>query len=262
MKPLTARLDLAGFFERVAKAPTRLLMLDYDGTLAPFHVQPERAVPYPGVARVLDEIVASGGTRIVIVSGRPADEVPPLLGLAEPPEIWGSHGWERLLPDGRRVVEQPGADAQRALNAAAAAVEALPASGARLERKLASVALHWRGLPADAEDDLRRRATEAWKEIAVQGALEMLPFDGGLELRTVGCNKQYAVKAVLSETAEESAIAYLGDDITDEDAFRAVRTRGIGVLVRPQFRETGADLWIRPPGELVEFMRHWSVRAN
>ena len=42
-------------------------------------------------------------------------------------------------------------------------------------------------------------------------------FDGGLELRAVGCNKQYAVKGVLSETPQESAIAYLGDDITDED---------------------------------------------
>ena len=90
----------------------------------------------------------------------------------------------------------------------------------------------------------------------------MLPFDGGVELRTVGCNKQYAVKAVLSETAEASAIAYLGDDITDEDAFRAVKNRGLGVLVRPQFRETAADLWIRPPEELVEFMRHWSPGGN
>jgi trehalose-phosphatase len=262
VKPLTARLDLAGFFERVAKAPTRLLMLDYDGTLAPFHVQPERAVPYPEVAHVLNEIVECGGTRVVIVSGRPADEVPPLLGLAERPEIWGSHGWERLLPDGRRVLEQPGADAQRALGAAAAAVDPLLASGARVERKLASVALHWRGLPASASDELRRRATDSWEKIAVDGALEMLPFDGGLELRTVGCNKQYAVKAVLSETAQESAIAYLGDDITDEDAFRAVKTRGLGVLVRPEFRETEADLWITPPEELVEFMRHWSVRVN
>jgi len=262
LQALTARVDLAGFLERVAKAPTRLLMLDYDGTLAPFHVQPELAVPYPEVGPVLEEIVQSGGTRVVIVSGRPADEVPALLALTQRPEIWGSHGWERLLPDGKRVVEQPGADARRALEAAAGAVEAAMPSGARLEHKLASIALHWRGLPAESAQAFERRARDVWEPIVTQGALEMLPFDGGLEVRSVGCNKQYAVKAVLSETAQDSAIAYLGDDITDEDAFRAVKTRGVGVLVRPHFRETAADVWIRPPHELVEFMRHWVVKKN
>jgi trehalose-6-phosphatase len=67
------------------------------------------------------------------------------------------------------------------------------------------------------------------------------------------------VKTVLSQTGEDSAIAYLGDDMTDEDAFRAVKPRGIAVLVRPQFRPTTADVWLRPPDELVEFMRHWRV---
>ena len=262
MQALTARLDLGGFFERVAKAPARLLMLDYDGTLAPFHVRPELAVPYPEVGPVLEEIVQAGGTRVVIVSGRPADEVPALLTLTQRPEIWGSHGWERLLPDGKRVVEQPGADARRALERAAGSVKAAISAGARLEHKLASIALHWRGLPAGSAEALRRQASAAWGPIAEEGTLEVLPFDGGLELRTVGCNKQYAVKAVLSETAQDCAIAYLGDDITDEDAFRAIKTRGVGVLVRPQFRETAADLWLRPPHELVEFMRHWVVRKN
>jgi len=49
--------------------------------------------------------------------------------------------------------------------------------------------------------------------------------------------------------------------MTDEDAFRAVKPRGIAVLVRPQFRPTTADVWLRPPDELVEFMRHWRVHA-
>ena len=68
------------------------------------------------------------------------------------------------------------------------------------------------------------------------------------------------MKAVLSETPEGSAVAYLGDDITDEDAFRAVKPRGLGVLVRPELRETAADIWIRPPDELLSFLRHWCVK--
>ena len=262
MQVLTPSLDLAAFYQRVANGPARLLMVDYDGTLAPFHVQPERAVPYPEVASVLRRIVECGGTRIVVVSGRPADEVPALLGLSERPEIWGSHGWERLMPDGRRVAERPKADAQKALDGAAHAVQSAMPEGSRLERKLASIALHWRGLAPQVAETLRSRTIELWEPIAREGAVETLSFDGGLELRTIGCNKQYAVKAVLSETAPETAIAYLGDDITDEDAFRAVKLRGIGVLVRPEFRETAADVWLRPPQELVEFMERWAVKPN
>jgi trehalose-phosphatase len=87
----------------------------------------------------------------------------------------------------------------------------------------------------------------------------MLPFDCGMELRAVGCNKQHAVKAVLAQTPDRSAVAYLGDDITDEDAFRAVKPRGLGVLVRADFRPTEADVWLRPPDDLVTFLNHWCV---
>lgn len=259
MQVLTPRVDLAAFMAQIPAAPDRVLLLDYDGTLAPFHVRPELAVPYPGVAAVLEEIMEAGGTRVVIVSGRPADELPPLLALAPRPEIWGSHGWERLLPDGRRVVEAPGVTVRSALAAAVRALDDVLPPGARIEQKLASIALHWRAVPEAAAEQLRADATPRWQAIAGQNELEILPFDGGLELRAVGCNKQYAVKAVLSETAQGSAVAYLGDDITDEDAFRAIKTRGLGVLVRPEFRDTAADVWIRPPDELLTFMRHWRV---
>ena len=52
MQTLTSRLDLAAFLARVGGAPERVLMLDYDGTLAPFHVDPQRATPYPEVGHI------------------------------------------------------------------------------------------------------------------------------------------------------------------------------------------------------------------
>jgi trehalose-phosphatase len=61
----------------------------------------------------------------------------------------------------------------------------------------------------------------------------------------------------LSEVSEDSVAAYLGDDVTDEDAFRAIKGRGLSVLVRPEHRETEADVWIRPPDELLEFIGRW-----
>ena len=260
MQVLSPRVDLAGFMARIPQAPARVLMLDYDGTLAPFNVRPERAVPTPEVAAVLEEIVQAGGTRVVVVSGRPAAELPPLLKLSQRPEIWGSHGWERLLPDGRRIVEEPVADVRESLAQAATEIRGVLPEGARVERKLASVAVHWRGVAEDAALRLQNEARARLQPFVRAAALEILPFDCGVELRAVGCNKQYAVKAVLSETADVSAVAYLGDDITDEDAFRAVKPRGLGVLVRSEFRDTEADVWLRPPDELIAFLKAWRVR--
>lgn len=262
MQVLTSRLDWAAFIKGIAAAPCRVLLLDYDGTLAPFHVRPELAVPYPEVGVALQEIMQAGATRVVIVSGRPVDEIPPLLRLDSQPEIWGAHGRERLFPDGRRSIHEVSGAARRALKEAARAAEGTLVEGGRLEKKLASVALHWRGLGDAQARVLRERTMLLWQGIAADEALEILAFDGGLELRATGCNKQYAVESVLAETPAGCAAAYLGDDVTDEDAFHAIAPHGVAVLVRPEFRETAADVWIQPPGELVSFLRHWCVQPH
>lgn len=256
MQVLSPRIDWQGFLNGLPSAPQRVLMLDYDGTLAPFQVRPERAVPYPGVREALATLSAADDTRVVIVSGRPAADVLPLLGLEHPPEIWGVHGWERRLPSGEMHFEEPSAEVKVSLEKAADAAQDLVRKGGRLERKLASIALHWRGLPVLGAKSIETQARAAWQAHA-DGVLELLPFDGGLELRARGCNKQHAVKAVMSETAADAAIAYLGDDLTDEDAFAAVKPRGVAILVRPELRETGADVWLQPPRELIAFLNRW-----
>jgi trehalose 6-phosphate phosphatase len=257
MRVLNARTDLAAFRDRLATARRRVLMLDYDGTLAPFSIQPDQALPYPGVTVLLDALLSRGDTRVVIVSGRRAGEIAALLPLKRRPEIWGAHGWERMGPDGSGWSREPDAAVLEALALAEDSVAGLCRAGVRIERKPASIAVHWRGLPVPVVEKLRDGLDSAWGPIAGGGLLEALPFDGGLELRARGTNKEHAVKAVLSDTPPEAATAYLGDDVTDEDAFRAVRTQGLAVLVRPEYRETAADLWIRPPHELLEFMGLW-----
>jgi trehalose 6-phosphate phosphatase len=257
MQVLSSRVDLADFYSRLEGARQRVLMLDYDGTLAPFKIRPEQAVPYPGVAESLQALMDQGDTRIVIVSGRRAAEVAELLPLDRMPEIWGAHGWERLTPQGETHRQEPEAAVQEALAQAEAAAAAVSVPGTRLERKPASIAFHWRGMAASSVAALRERLSSSWKRLADGGLLELMPFDGGLELRASGTNKQHAVKAVLSETTPDSAVAYLGDDITDEDAFRAVKAQGLAVLVRPEYRETAADLWIKPPQELLAFLENW-----
>jgi trehalose-phosphatase len=85
----------------------------------------------------------------------------------------------------------------------------------------------------------------------------LLPFDGGLELRAPGKNKGDAVNTILNEAGPKVAAAYLGDDQTDENAFRAIKERGVSILVRPEPRPTVADVWLRPPEELGRFLREW-----
>ena len=105
MNPETAK-KLEAFFRAFAGAPTPLLLLDYDGTLAGFRVDRFKARPWAGVRELLTRIQRQGRTRMAVITGRPAGEIAPLLGLDPPLEVWGLHGAERLYPDGRRELEE------------------------------------------------------------------------------------------------------------------------------------------------------------
>jgi trehalose-phosphatase len=91
-----------------------------------------------------------------------------------------------------------------------------------------------------------------------------LEFEAGVELRA-GRDKGGAVEAILEEAGAVGPVAFLGDDISDETAFRAVNAvKGahVSVLVRRARRETAADVWLRPPGELKEFLEMWLKAGN
>jgi trehalose-phosphatase len=248
--------DLRGFWDLVAESPVRTLMLDYDGTLSPFRVDRHMATPYPGVREILDAMLEADCGRVVVVSGRTVKDLIPLLGLKRPPEIWGSHGIERRRPNGKYEVRSLGKHEAYGLRQAHrwTVKDALEQ---RCEQKPGCLALHWRGLQKEESEDLRQRALEAWTPIASQSNLHLRPFDGGLELRVPDCNKGDAVRTLLSEMGQRVVAAYLGDDQTDEDAFEALKGRGLGVLVREQWRPTKADCWITPPDQLLAFLRQW-----
>ncbi len=93
---------LEDFFRGFAGDADPLLLLDYDGTLAPFRVDRFTARPWAGVRELLQKIQRQGRTRISMITGRPAVEIGPLLGLELAVEVWGLHGTERLYPDARR----------------------------------------------------------------------------------------------------------------------------------------------------------------
>ena len=262
MRILNPALDLHAFLDRLGEAPECVLLTDYDGTLSPFHDQPEAARPYPEAAAAVEALMEQQATRVVIVSGRALSDLLPLLPFKRRPEIWGAHGWQRLLPDGRLVERTTAPAARDRLDQAAQHARGLERAGARLEYKPASVAVHWRGLDPAAILRVRGAAVDAWQAHVDGESVELLEFDGGLELRALGHNKHDAVKTVLSETPGTAVAAYLGDDVTDEDAFAAVKPRGLAVLVRDEPRATRADLWLRPPAGLVAFLECWKERRE
>ena len=80
-----AKLQVESLFRAVARSPQSLLMLDYDGTIAPFRVDPAQAFPYPGVLQLLGQIMLTLRTRLVIITGRDASDVVPLLEIRASP---------------------------------------------------------------------------------------------------------------------------------------------------------------------------------
>jgi trehalose-phosphatase len=249
--------DLQDFFRDVAQARQSALLLDYDGTLAPFRQNRYEALPYAGVTTLLQEIMAAGHTRLVLITGRCAQELIPLLDVFPHPEIWGTHGLERLRSDGSHEVQRMDSYTLGALAAADEWVESLKLH--RLtEHKPGSLAVHWRGLTEDEANEVRSRVLLGWLPIADRACLRVEQFDGGVEMRMADPNKGDVVRTILTEMdIDDAPVAYLGDDQSDEDAFRILQNRGLSVLVRPEWRETAANLWLRPPVQLLRFLRDW-----
>ena len=251
------------FFRAFADGASPLLLLDYDGTLAPFRVNRFDARPWAGVRELLSRIQRQGRTRMVVVTGRPAGEIAPLIALERAVEVWGLHGAERLYPDGRRELEEAAPRTRRKLDEMRELLRR-DSLGGLFEDKPNAVVMHWRGASPHKAKSIEKRARQLFEPLAQMDGLGLLEFEAGLELR-VGRDKGGAVDAILNEADAEASVAYLGDDLTDEAAFRAVRragNRGLSVLVRRTWRETDADIWLRPPTELLGFLGRWIDAVN
>jgi trehalose 6-phosphate phosphatase len=248
---------------KVTGGAAPLLLLDYDGTLAPFRVDRMKARPFKGVREILARIQAESQTRIVVISGRPAHEVSSLLRgnppvMKDPVEVWGLHGSERLHPDGKREVEQPTTETQRMLDQLREYLRHNNVGGEFEDKENAAV-MHWRGASARTARFIEQRTREIFEPLAAHDGLTLLEFESGLELRA-GRDKGDAVRAIAAEMPAGTPIAFLGDDYTDEAAFRAVNQSNgphLSVLVKPEKRATDAELWLRPPSELRLFLKKW-----
>ena len=134
--------------------------------------------------------------------------------------------------------------------------------GPHIEVKLAAVAVHWRGLDSSETLKVRSRAYQTLKPMTSRADLTLAEFDEGVELRLRSANKGEAVRHFLCDINPMTPVAYLGDDVDDEDAFRVLNGRGFTVLVKPKSRFTAAQVWLRPPAELVGFLIDWKLACR
>ncbi|HEY1778456.1 MAG TPA: trehalose-phosphatase [Solirubrobacteraceae bacterium] len=220
---MRAQLEIAELLEPLRADPAHAaILLDIDGTLAPIVRHASDAhVPEP-TRRLLIAISKSYGF-VACVSGRPAAVARQMVSIGSIAYI-GNHGCELLRPAFHEtiVADDVSAWADR-VQAFAARVDtpALQQLRVRREDKGAIVAFHWRGAPDEAA---ALRALAALEDAATQAGLD--PHHGRkvLEIRPpVPIDKGQGVRWVLGEESPSAAL-YVGDDLTDIDAFAGVRS--------------------------------------
>jgi trehalose 6-phosphate phosphatase len=258
MQVLESNLALDQFFGQLDGSQTGALVLDYDGTLAPFCKDRLNAVPYRGVSQTLFRIMRTGGTRIGIVSGRPVEEVIPLLGIFPIPEIWGLDGLQRLWPDGT-CRTSPLSDFDQLILAEASSWLDHQELRHLAEFKTGTITVHWRGLTAMDADRIGDRVRQGWTRLAQLSRMQVLEFAGGIEIRPDRPSKADAVLTIQAELESGVPLAYLGDDPTDENVFKVLKgsSKALTVLVSDEWRETTAKAWMKPPQGLLEFLERW-----
>jgi trehalose-phosphatase len=223
------------------------LFLDYDGTLTPIVERPEAAVLDDATRDVLRRVAARH--TVAIVSGRNLDDVRERVGLADLTYA-GCHGFDIEGPAGSRVHEAAAAAVPQLAAAAdevAHDTQGLP--GVQLERKRFTLAVHYRRA---READVRAVREAVERAQARHPALRVTSGKKVFELQPdVDWDKGRAVLWLIESLALQDALpVYIGDDVTDEDAFRALAHRGVGIAVHDGPQATAAQYTLRDTDEV------------
>lgn len=218
--PVRLPAALTAALTELARQRPLLVASDYDGVLAPLVGDPSAAVPESGAAEALGRLAAHEDVVVALVSGRGVADLQTVSGFAGPYRWIGSHGAEYGGPLSGELASRRDALAERL----APLVAAVP--GARLEVKPASVAVHVR----QVIDRAAAAALIEQADAAADPSLTKKPGKEVLELAVTDADKGSALLR-LRDDLGAAATLYLGDDRTDEDAFRALSPGDLTVKV-------------------------------
>jgi len=231
-----------------------IVLSDFDGTLAAFDVDP--AAPQLSVdrTRVLDSLAAHDGVTVGLISGRRVDDIDRRTRLSPLVYLAGLHGME--IRHGAVAWHHPelpesGEQADAVADALQAAVGHVP--GVRLEHKGVAVTVHVRGVNDQSRRSVLNAATDAARPWLDAGAFKALDLSEGIEfLPNIAWTKGDAVRWIVEDverrTRSPAWCVFFGDDLTDEDAFRAV---GLGLSVVVGNRPSTARLRLSSPDEVA-----------
>ncbi|MDA0739979.1 MAG: trehalose-phosphatase [Nitrospirae bacterium] len=231
-----------------------VVFLDYDGTLTPIVERPELAVLSQDMRDALK--LLSRQCPVGIISGRDRKDVTNLVNL-DSLIFAGSHGFDIAGPEGWNLHHEVGAQFSSALDQAEAdlRIRLQAISGSVIERKKNSIAVHYRLVEQDNVAEIEQtvtqvlstfptlRRSEGKKVFEIQPRLD---WDKGkallwlLERLEWKKNNYYPV--------------YIGDDLTDEDAFRVLPNTGVGIVVEEGFRFSSAQYALHNPHEVQQFI--------
>ncbi|MBV9320370.1 MAG: trehalose-phosphatase, partial [Mycobacterium sp.] len=241
------------------------VFFDFDGTLSDIVDDPDEATLTAGAAEAVQSLTAR--CPVAVLSGRDLADVRQRIGL---PGIWyaGSHGFELIGPDGEHHQNDAAAAALPVLEEAAAELrgqlDAIP--GVAVEHKRFGVAVHYRNAARDRVGEVAAAVRTAGQRTALRvttgrEVIELRPnidWDKGKTLRWV-------VEQIRDAESGPLLPIYLGDDITDEDAFDAVHDDGIGIVVRHSDdgdRATAALFALDSPARVSEFTKRLAQRLG
>jgi trehalose 6-phosphate phosphatase len=248
--------------ERRLEGKRPAVFLDYDGTLTPIVERPENAI----ISERMRETVRALAERcpVCVVSGRDRPVVQELMGLNNL-IVAGSHGFDIWSPDhGAIEHEEGGGDFAYLLAKVRARLHEVmdPIEGALVEPKKASVAAHFRLVSEEERHKIKDMVDEILA--AHPDRLKVTPGKMVYEIQPkLDWDKGKAVLYLLEalDLKRDDVIPiYLGDDVTDEDAFRALKGIGIGIFVGrasdPEVgeRTTAADYVLNTPEEVGRFL--------
>jgi alpha,alpha-trehalase len=246
--------------QEIARSSDRLaVFLDYDGTLTPIVSHPEDAWPSDSMRQALQELAAR--TTVAILSGRDLDDVRRRVDL-DGIVYAGSHGFDIAAPGLRREL---GAEFLPELGLAEKELRQVldDIPGAQLERKRFSVAAHYRNVNENDVPEVARAV-----ETVARRHRNLRRMDGKKVYELLPETEWDKGKAVLwlietwGLSRENVRPIYIGDDATDEDAFRALQQRGVGVLVSEHSQPTAASYSLRNPVEVERFLQKITDRLH
>ncbi|HKJ66574.1 MAG TPA: trehalose-phosphatase, partial [bacterium] len=239
---------------------TPVFFLDYDGTLTPIVNRPEDAALSEEMRHLLRRLARL--CTVAIVSGRDRQTVKNFVQLDE--LIYaGSHGFDITGPNNMNMQHEAGQAALPELDAAEQELQERLShiSGAQVERKKYAIAVHYRNVETEDVPGVKQIAEEILKQHP------NLRKGGGkkiVELKPdIDWDKGKALLWLLNELKLDTpdiVPIYIGDDLTDEDAFRVLQSRGLGILVGEYGEETAAFYTLNSVQEVQRFLNE--VIAN